>query len=124
MAEIKGLSYPLRFNPLGHFERASGSEKIRANIEHIVKTAKGDRSMRPKLGSVGYRSVFKKLDRTAATWLESSITEAILRGEPRVVVDDVTVYDSGEPGMALVDVSFRIKGAGSLESLSAIEVTL
>jgi phage baseplate assembly protein W len=120
MAEIKGLSYPLRFNALGHLERSSGATKLGENIEHILDTNLGERPMRRDFGILGMQITFKNIDSVTCTLAESVVWEGITKGEERVQLVSVNCAKSKEvyEGSIVTQVNYKVRGTGQFNNFS------
>ncbi len=114
---IKGMAFPIKIGPLGHFEGLSGSAKLKSNIKAIVMTALGDRLMRPRFGNLGFAYVFRNVDSATCTLLETATAEAIARHEPRVTVVGVSCSQGIEYGWIRTHVQYRINASGVFEQL-------
>lgn len=122
---IKGFGFPLRFGPLGHFERAEGTTKIKANMQAIVLTSKGERVQRSGFGTLGLQAVMGNIDQVMCTFLETEIRTAIAKDEPRAQVVGVMCQpdiDSNGHQKLKINVRFRVRATGVFDEL-AVEVT-
>jgi len=113
----RGLSFPLRFGPLGHLERTYGVNKLKNNIYAIVTTALGERFARPSMGTTAFASVFRNMTEPMLALLQNSVATAVGTYEPRVNVAAVQMTPDYDEGQVIVKVIFEVKGSGVFESL-------
>ncbi len=118
---VRGLSFPLRFGPLGHFERSSGVRKLEDNMKQIVLTSVGERIMRPRFGTLGLKAVFRKLDDVTCSFLESEMRVALTKYEARAQILGVrcsAIFNrQGESSMR-VTIQYRVRDSGEFRELS------
>jgi phage baseplate assembly protein W len=113
-----GWSFPLRFEPSGGLELVAGDREIQESIEIILRTAPGERWMRPEFGCAVHDEVFGPIDNAAAGRIERHVTVALDRWEPRIDVLGVDVlFDEIEQGRLLIRVRFSIRGTYDPRSL-------
>src|SRR5258705_503778 len=91
----KGLQSPLRVNDRGGLAIVQYEEKVRQSIITILSTVKGERVMRPEFGCDLHAYVFATVDATTLTLIKSAVREALVRWEPRIEVNDVSVTTEG-----------------------------
>jgi phage baseplate assembly protein W len=104
----RGWAFPPRFGTDG-VTLVEGEEDVREAIQVLLRTALRERVMQPDFGVGIERYVFAA--RTAATCfrLQSDIERALIRYEPRVIVERVeaTLPDDGEPRIDVL-ISYRL----------------
>ena len=108
IAEIKGIAFPLKFVD-GHLARASGPDKLGANLKHIVTTVLGERLMRPSLGIPD--AVFHKQSDAFLIELEGDIQDAIATFENRVIIEHLRIV-SDDHGKVTIAISFKARAMG------------
>ena len=118
VAPIKGFALPFKFGELGHANRATGREKLKANLRAIIYTAVGERIMLPAFGTVGMEMLFRKLDSPALVLLSGMVREAIGRFEPRVRVLETTTQVDPEGGTLHVTIQYAIRASGQFDDLT------
>lgn len=116
----KGLAFPLRFGPLGHFERASGADKIRDDLKALVLTTAGERIMQPDFGTLGVRAVFRKLSPNFAGLMRTIIREAVAQHMPVVVVAKVDVTQDNEGGAITIGLTYRVRASSEFDDLEVL----
>lgn len=105
-----GLDFPFNNNPMGGLAVARDEEKVRQSIMMILSTAKGERVMRPDFGCDIHSFVFATLDRSTLTQINSAVSEALMRWEPRIDVNDITMTnDKAHGGRLLIELNYTIR---------------
>lgn len=123
----RGWRFPIRVNPRGRLEWSEGPERIRDAIWLVIKTALGERLMRPKFGAGVDDFVFQSNSDVNRTALTIAIKSALLLWEPRIELEEVRVVspadfdsdrvesgDSPDPGTSLesqvlITIQYRIR---------------
>lgn len=118
--DVKGLQFPLTFGPLGHFERASGIEKIKTNMATIILTSLEERLMEPQFGSVGMSMLFRNMSSTSYSLIRQIVADAIFNNEPRVLLKDVIVTGGQKEGRVEATVEFSLKESGEFAELTLL----
>jgi len=118
MSKPKGLSFPVRFGPLGHLERAEGAQKIRENLEHLMQTRKGDRPMSPRVGTLNMAMVFRDLSYSNAVVISDELGKCVAQWEPRVSVRRIDVTSDPNTGEAIVSSTYRFRGMSGEDDLT------
>lgn len=117
---LKGFAFPIRFNPLGHLERATGVNKLITNMVHIIKTATNERNMAFKFGTKGHQSLFRNLNETTEVVLRNLIARALGTQEPRVLVRAVEFESTPKLGILKATIVFSVKGSGRFRDLTTL----
>jgi phage baseplate assembly protein W len=119
-----GWSFPVRWDPdrdgtqVAGLRISSGEERIKQALVLILRTALGERVMRPTFGAGVDRYVFDPRTDEVCRRLEADVLRALLLSEPRVLVDTVTAQLAG-PAEDRIDVQidYRIDRHRRIESL-------
>jgi phage baseplate assembly protein W len=114
-----GWRFPIKVNARGRLEWSSGPQRIQDAIWLIVKTALGERIMRPKFGAGVDDFVFQSNSAVNRSKLAIAIKSALLEWEPRIDLEDVRVDSAADLSSARVDSGngdVRFSNSGSLES--------
>jgi phage baseplate assembly protein W len=84
----------------------------------ILSTDWGERVMRPDFGA-GLRSfVFGPLSQTALQQVQTRVQESLVKWEPRINVEQVSVtIDTSEPGKLLIAITYRVRVTNTLQNL-------
>jgi uncharacterized protein len=101
--DVSGPAYPFRIDSTtGGVAWASGSAKLRQNIQLILGTRVGERPMIRNFGTQIHSLVHDPNDDVLAELLQTQAQQAILQFEPRVLVTQTKVLQSeGEVRMLL-----------------------
>jgi hypothetical protein len=92
------------------FALAEYEESVRQSILIILKTAKGERVMRPDFGCDLHDLVFAPNNATTRGLAESYVEEAMLLWEPRIKVLDIAVHPAGEQGEVLnINIEYMVR---------------
>ena len=107
----KGWRFPIKVNARGRLEWSDGPSRIQDSIWIIIKTALGERLMRPTFGAGVDDFVFESNSEINRAQLSAAIKDALLQWEPRIELDDVRVTSGWQA---------KDKRLEDLESVSAI----
>ena len=106
----QGWRFPLGVDGRGGLALAKGETDIKEAIVTILRTAQGDRVMRPEFGSSIHEFVFAPNNATTAGLIAYQVQEALARWEPRIEVTGVDVQpDPLEPSRVLIDIQYLVK---------------
>jgi phage baseplate assembly protein W len=110
----RGWSFPIAVTLDGRAAEAGEEEKVRQAIELILRTAPGERVMRPDFGCGIHDLVFDTMSDEMIGRAESEVEDALGQWEPRIAVQEVTARpDPGEPTRLLVEIDYRIRSTNS-----------
>ncbi|MCP3956371.1 MAG: GPW/gp25 family protein [bacterium] len=105
-----GVGFPLRLDDDGHLAVSRLEDQVRQSILLILRTARGERVMRPDFGVGLEELVFEPLNQATIALVEHRVTEALIRFEPRVDVLGVDVRaDSEQRGVLLIELDYRVR---------------
>jgi hypothetical protein len=111
----RGWRFPIRVDAKGRLSWSEGPERIQDAIWIILKTALGERVMRPKFGAGVDTFVFQSNSPATRRALATSIKTALVEWEPRIELDAVRVDPvEGEPSQVLITVEYRIRTTNEL----------
>jgi len=114
----RGLSFPLRLNDRDRFAMVQGEIDIKQAIFIIVNTIPGERVMHPDFGCEIHSLIFWPANDQTAAIAERYVNDALLRWEPRIDLQSVTVFPgSTEVGELLIEVSYSVKNQHDSRSL-------
>ena len=113
-----GWAFPLGVDARGGISLARRDQEIEQAIRLVLATYPGERPMRPEFGSRIRDYVFRSATIDTAAELSEEVQNALLRWEPRIVVEavDVTV-DDYDRSRLYIDVSYTIKGTNDRRNL-------
>jgi len=87
-----GWAFPVSFSADNHLLNLSANEtNINESINVILNTRKGERTLEAEFGSGIQQYMFKKIDSTLKGEIIETIKYALLRYEPRILVQDVRI---------------------------------
>lgn len=105
-----GIAFPPAKDAQGRLAMNNLEEQVRQSILIILRTAKGERVMRPDFGAGLHTLAFEPINPTTTALVQHEVKEALTRFEPRIDVDDVDVTsDPKEPGLLRIAVSYRVR---------------
>lgn len=91
MALYTGISFPFRKSDTGLPAKAEDEELIKQSLTQLVLTGKGERVMRPDVGSNAYRYIFENNDSALLALVQTEIQQVVSKYEPRVALVGVSV---------------------------------
>jgi phage baseplate assembly protein W len=105
-----GIAFPLRIDATGGIALVSREREIEEAITLVLGTAPGERAMRPEFGCRVHDYVFAPADEATAGLVAYEVRAALLRWEPRIIVEDVLVQpDDDEPELLWIDVRYVVR---------------
>jgi len=121
----RGWRFPIKVNARGRLEWSEGPTRIQDSIWLIIKTALGERIMRPKFGAGVDDFVFQSNSLINRSALGTAIKSALLEWEPRIDLDEVRVNSVSELRGSQLDAETReVVGSQSVDLDSQVLVTI
>lgn len=121
MADIdligQGWKFPIKVNAKGGLSYSSGPERIQDAIWVILSTSLGERLMLPDFGAGVNDFVFQDNSDVIRTRLQTAISEALVKWEPRIELQNVSVNQGDEPSQVLVSIDYLIRTTNELFNL-------
>jgi phage baseplate assembly protein W len=115
--DIRGFSLPFRIDPAsGGVVQASGPEKIKENIVHLLLTGVGERVMRRDYGGGLHQLVHDPNNDALRAIVQHQLAKSIGQWEPRVLLQDVTVTQ--QDGTLVVELRYVIRRTQQPQSVS------
>jgi phage baseplate assembly protein W len=115
----KSIAFPPRVGADGRVRWSEGETNIRESIRIILSTDPGERVQLPDFGAGLTRYLFDPNVSATHARIAQSITSALARSEPRVVVASVDVAeDPHEAANAVATVAYRLVATGAHERTS------
>lgn len=112
----RGWKFPVNVDAAtGRILMSEGEDDIRESIRIILRTAKGERVMRPDFGSGLRKFVFSTTDETTLRLLATDVQRSIRTWEPRVT--DVEVEAKPDPagtGRVNLHISYVVRSTNNL----------
>ena len=113
-----GWAFPLGVDARGGIALARRDQELEQAMRLILATYPGERPMRPDFGSRLRDYVFRSATIDTAAELSQEVENALLRWEPRVVVEYVEVtVDPEERNRLYIDVHYSVKGSNDRRNL-------
>lgn len=112
-----GAAFPPAYTPDGGLALAAEGENVRQSILLILKTAKGERVMRPEFGCGIYDLVFELNNATTAGKASQAVQEALILFEPRIDLLDVRVTSGGDREVLLISIDYRLRSTNDVFNL-------
>lgn len=117
----KGWSFPPRFsvvNDEGIVEMVSDETELREALSIILTTIRGERFLRPDFGVNLREYQFAPITTALKMHMEDLIRHALLRYEPRVTLDNVTITDENSlDGILNIHVAYTINATNAKGNL-------
>ena len=113
-----GWAFPPCVASDGSTLMAAYENDVREAVLIVLATDKGERVMRPDFGA-GLRSfVFGPLNQTTLQRVQTQVQEALVKWEPRITVEQVSVtIDPSEQGKLLIAVRYLVRVTNTLQNL-------
>ena len=109
-----GWKYPVNIDHDGKIAVSEHEEDIKEAILIILKTAKGERLMRPDFGCGINKYVFTDMNTVNLHLIENTVREALINWEPRIEVLEVKAdpkYRS--EGKLLINIDYQIRATNT-----------
>jgi len=95
--EILAASFPIEKNPLGLIRTITGTDAIKGDLLQLLLTNPNERVMLPTFGTPLRNLLFEQNDAVLAGRARETIANAIRDWEPRIVVKNIFVNNTGFP---------------------------
>jgi phage baseplate assembly protein W len=107
----RGWAFPFRVEPAsGRIATAADEEDIRQSILIILKTAKGERVMRPDFGCGIHNLVFAAIDTATLAQVKRDVEDALRTYEARIEVTSVQARAGNlTNGQLIIEVDYRVR---------------
>lgn len=107
----RGWAFPPVFFANGaEVALVSGEEDIRQSLQLLLSTSLNERIMHADFGCELSGFLFEEIDQSLLNDLRSTISDAILKHEGRIKVDEIEVQDQGtDSGLLLISVTYTVR---------------
>jgi phage baseplate assembly protein W len=107
----RGWAFPFRVEPAsGRVATAADEEDIRHSILIILKTAKGERAMRPEFGCGIHNLIFAAIDTATLAQVKRDVADALRDYEARIVVTGVQARAGNLlNGQLIIEIDYRVR---------------
>ena len=113
-----GMKFPPQINQAtGRFEVSSEQESVKESVYLILMTQQTERFLRPDFGSNLMSYTFMDINNTSVNVMTRSLTEQILRQEPRVGDVSITVDSEVREGCLIVNIAYTIRSSNVRDNL-------
>jgi phage baseplate assembly protein W len=111
----RGWRFPIKINARGGIDWSEGPARISDAIWIIVKTALGERVMRPAFGAGVDDYVFQSNSFVIRSRLVAAIKSALVEWEPRIELGQVLAQPvPDEPTQVLISIEYRVRTTNEL----------
>lgn len=114
----KGWRFPPQIGPNGGIALVGGETEIEQAILIILRTAPGQRVVRPEFGCDLHELVFMPNNSDTAARIKRAVRQALGRWEPRIRVHSVEANpDASDSARLMIDIQYEIKSTHDRRSL-------
>ncbi len=112
--EGRGWRFPISLDDAGAIAEASEEDKVRQSIETILRTAPGERVMRPDFGCGIHDLVFDTVSGAMVGRVATVVASALATWEPRIDVLNINPQqDTEDPTRLLIEINYRLRSSNS-----------
>jgi uncharacterized protein len=112
--EGHGWRFPISLDDSGAIAEAREEDKVRQSIEIILRTAPGERVMRPDFGCGIHDLVFDTISGAMVGRVATVVASALATWEPRIDVLNVNPQqDTEDPTRLLIEINYRLRSSNS-----------
>jgi phage baseplate assembly protein W len=104
--QLLSIAFPFSVGPQSTPAPAVDIDAINALIEQVMQVKPGERYMRSQLGSNPWDYLFSSNNALLAQGLSLSVSQALARWVPQIVVTGISVDSSSTPNVAAVTVNY------------------
>jgi hypothetical protein len=108
-----GWQFYVGVDDQGRIASAAYEESIRQAIGIILRTAPGERVMRPDFGCGIHDLVFEVNSASTATRVATQVRQALLRWEPRINVSDVQVTAGEDDAVLFIGIEYKVRATNN-----------
>ena len=113
-----GMKFPPQVNTAtGRFVVSSEEESVKESVYLILMTQKTERFLRPEFGSNLMSYTFMDINMTTVNMMIRSLTEQILKQEPRIGEVVITTDSQVKEGCLLVNIDYTIRSSQIRDNL-------
>jgi uncharacterized protein len=112
--EGRGWRFPISLDDAGAIAEAREEDKVRQSIEIILRTAPGERVMRPDFGCGIHDLVFDTVSGAMVGRVATVVASARATWEPRIDVLSINPQqDTDDPTQLLIEINYRLRSSNS-----------
>ena len=113
-----GMKFPPQVNTAtGRFVVSSEEESVKESVYLILMTQKTERFLKPEFGSNLMSYTFMDINMTTVNMMIRSLTEQILKQEPRIGEVVITTDSQVKEGCLLVNIDYTIRSSQIRDNL-------
>ena len=113
-----GMKFPPQVNTAtGRFVVSSEEESVKESVYLILMTQKTERFLRPEFGSNLMSYTFMDINMTTVNMMIRSLTEQLLKQEPRIGEVVITTDSQVKEGCLLVNIDYTIRSSQIRDNL-------
>lgn len=107
----RGWSFPPVFYAGGaDVAMVSGEEDIKQSLKVLLSTSLNERIMNSGFGCELSRFLFEEVDQSMINGLRGAVSDAILKEEARIQVEEIAIRDSGtENGLLIISIDYLVR---------------
>lgn len=107
----RGWSFPPAFYADGaEVAMVSGEEDIRQSLQVLLSTSLNERTMHADYGCELTRFLFEEIDQSLVNNLRNMVSDAILKNEGRISVDEIDIQDKGsDNGLLVISIDYTVR---------------
>ncbi len=114
----RGWKFPVRLSSTGSIDESQYEVDIKEAIKIIATTAMGERVMLPDFGCGIYDYVFESPNATMLGLMEESVRTAMIKWEPRIDVNSVSVSMEGsDKNKLLIELNYTVRSTNNQYNL-------
>lgn len=115
----QGMGFPPRVGPDGRIVWSAGEDNIRESLRIVLMTEPGERLRLPQFGAGLGHFLFEPNTPATHAQIAERIKDAVVRFEPRVRLQDVTVAaDAADANAAVATITYRLVATQAVERVS------
>jgi phage baseplate assembly protein W len=116
-ANVSGFAYPFSIDPrTGGVASASGDDKLRQNLKHLLLTRIGERVMLRQYGGGVTQLLQENINDGLLAVAKHQIARAVVTYEPRVMLQEITVIPGN--GVLILRMTYLQAGTPGLQSVA------
>jgi phage baseplate assembly protein W len=109
-----GWAFPVAVNEYGNISLSYFEKSIAESVRIILSTSKGERVMRPDFGCEINELVFAPNNATTHNLLCHYVEEALVKWEPRIIVEKVEAYaDEEDEARINIHLEYQIRAVNT-----------
>lgn len=118
MSTFVGINFPFKTGSVSFPQEASDNDLIKQSLVQLILVGKGERVMRPDVGSNAYQYVFENNDDVLGELIRSEITGVIGKFEPRVALQNVEAIVDSKKNTVTIKILYIVRLNAQSDSLT------